>query len=181
MFFWTCHNLPEFEKSKCLFLNVREPKVLLAEKAWKKTRRQLVLMPGFWEGLKISRRVSWRNHPGKCTINCSLKPISLLLKVKRDQFAGHYFRAWSEAISSLLLWKPKRVFKRSRKLTFLDMVQEYWPRSLWSGYCNAWSRILCASKLDPLSRLRSSNDENDEVMLNVSIWKLFLRTASKRY
>ena len=52
----------------------------------------------------------------------SLKPISQISKAKRVKFAGHYFRASFEVISSLLLWKQKRTVQRSRKLTFPDTI-----------------------------------------------------------
>ena len=42
---------------------------------------------------------------------------------KRVQFAGHCFRATTEIISSLVLWKPKSVGRRSRKLSFLDTLK----------------------------------------------------------
>jgi len=48
--------------------------------------------------------------------------ISTIIKAGRVQFAGHCFRAFTEVISSLLLWKPKRQVQRWRKLTFTDAV-----------------------------------------------------------
>ena len=51
----------------------------------------------------------------------NLPPVSSIVKSRRVQFAGHCFRAKSEVISSLILWKPNSI-KRSRKLTFPDTI-----------------------------------------------------------
>ena len=54
-----------------------------------------------------------------------------LVKARRVQFAGHCARASSEVISSLLLWKPKLMAQRSRKLTFPDTVSRDRDRESW--------------------------------------------------
>ena len=69
--------------------------------------------------LRKVKHLSWRDHPTKRTLYGSLKPVSVILKAKRAQFAGQCFGASSsEVVSSLLLWKTKLIPQRSRKLTF---------------------------------------------------------------
>lgn len=62
----------------------------------------------------------------KNSIGCTQGPLCAhliaILKAGRVQFAGHCLRAFTEVISSLLLWKPKRQVQRWRKLTFTDAV-----------------------------------------------------------
>ena len=82
--------------------------------------------------LRRVKNLSWRDHPTKHNIYGSLKPLSQILKSRRVQFAGHCYRASSEVISSLLLWKPKLAAQRSRKLTFPDTVS----RDTGLKYCD---------------------------------------------
>ena len=69
------------------------------------------------------KNLSWKRHPTKIEIYGDLPSVSSIVRSKRAQFAGHCFRATSEIISSLVLWKPKSVGRRSRKLTFPDTLK----------------------------------------------------------
>ena len=106
-----------------VFKSTIEPILMYGSETWSLTKKFEKQLDGTYTRLlRRVKNLSWRDHPTKRTIYGSLKPISLLLKAKRIQFAGHCFRASTEVISSLLLWKPKRVTQRSRKFTFPDMV-----------------------------------------------------------
>ena len=66
--------------------------------------------------------LSWKQHPNKTIVYCDLPPVSSIVRSKRVQFAGHCFRATSEIISPLVLWKPSSVGRRSKKLTYVDTL-----------------------------------------------------------
>ena len=68
------------------------------------------------------KHLSWKQHPTKNIIYGDLPPVSNIVRSKRVQFAGHCFRATSEIISPLVLWKPSSVGRRSRKLTYVDTL-----------------------------------------------------------
>ena len=70
------------------------------------------------------KNLSWKRHPTKIEIYGDLPSVSSIVRSKRAQFAGHCFRATSEIISSLVLWKPKSVGRRSRKLSFPDTFRK---------------------------------------------------------
>ena len=68
------------------------------------------------------KHLSWKQHPTKIIIYGDLPPVSIIVRSKRVQFAGHCFRATSEIISPLVLWKPNSVGKRSKKLTYVGTL-----------------------------------------------------------
>ena len=51
-----------------------------------------------------------------------LPRISTLVQRRRVQFAGHCARTSDELVSSFLLWRHPSTLKRSRKLTFPDII-----------------------------------------------------------
>lgn len=66
--------------------------------------------------LRRAQNISWRDRAVLERIYGGLTPVSLSLKQKLLQFAGHCYRADEEIFSSLILWCPVgRV--QSRKLT----------------------------------------------------------------
>ena len=69
-----------------------------------------------------SKSKSWKRHPTVAQIYGKLPRVSTLVKSRRIQFSGHCFRADSEIISSLLLWKPTFDHTRGRKLSFPDVI-----------------------------------------------------------
>ena len=68
-----------------------------------------------------AKNISWKHHPSLATIYGNLPRVSSLVRMRRVQFAGHCYRAESEIISSLLLWKP-RSNTRGRKLSYPDVI-----------------------------------------------------------
>lgn len=106
-----------------IFKTTIEPILLYGSETWSLTRKLEKQLDGTYTRLlRRVKNLSWRDHPTKDTIYGSLKPVSLTLKAKRVQFAGHCLRATSEVISSLVLWKPRLAKQRSRKFTFPDAV-----------------------------------------------------------
>ena len=69
------------------------------------------------------KNLSWKRHPTKIEIYGDLPSVFSIVRSKRAQFARHCFRATSEIISSLVLWKPKSVGRRSRILSFPDTLK----------------------------------------------------------
>ena len=87
------------------------------------TVRQTKRLDGTYTTLLMRvENLSWKCHPTKNKIYGLLKPISDTVTARRIQFAGHCHREKNEIISSLLLWKPKSIDKRGRKLTFPDVI-----------------------------------------------------------
>ena len=81
-------------------------------------------LDGVYTGILMDvKNLSWKHHPTKHVIYGDLPPLSSIVRSKRVQFAGHCFRATTEIISSLVLWKPKSVGRRSRKLSFVDTLK----------------------------------------------------------
>ena len=72
--------------------------------------------------LRRAKNLSWRTHPTRELIYGDLPAASSSVKARRVQFAGHCHRAENEIISSLILWRPSANGRRSRKLTFPDVI-----------------------------------------------------------
>ena len=66
------------------------------------------------------QNISWKSHPTKKHIYGDLPSIPTILKARRVQFAGHFFRAENEIIFSLLLWNTNET--SSRKLRYPDVI-----------------------------------------------------------
>ena len=119
---WSSDFLDSELKVKIFKITI-EPILLYGSETWSLTRKLEKQLDGTYTRLlRRVKNLSWRDHPTKDTIYGSLKPISLTLKAKRVQFAGHCLRASSEVISSLVLWKPRLAKQRSRKFTFPDAI-----------------------------------------------------------
>ena len=71
------------------------------------------------------KHLSGKQHPTKNMIYGDIPPVSSIVRSKRVQFAGHCFRATSEIISPLVLWKPSSVGRRSGKNSHM------WTRLFW--------------------------------------------------
>ena len=123
---WTsCNRLHKIWSSTLLdpkikvkvFKTAIEPILLYGSETWSMTKQMERQLDGTYTRLlRRVKHLSWRDHPTKRTIYGCLKPVSVILQARRAQFAGHCYRASSEVISSLLLWKPKLVPQKSRKL-----------------------------------------------------------------
>ena len=117
-----CNNLHKIWTSKLhvsikiqLFKTLIVPILLYGCETWTLTKRMEKRLDGVYTRLLMRvKNLSWKHHPTKQVIYGDLPPVS-----KRVQFAGHCFRATTEIISSLVLWKPKSVGRRSRKLLLL--------------------------------------------------------------
>ena len=68
------------------------------------------------------KNLSWRRHPTLQTIYGDLPRVSQVVRSRRVQFAGHCFRATNEIVSPLILWKPRPIGRKSRKLTYPDVI-----------------------------------------------------------
>ena len=114
-------NLPNSLKVRT-FRTLIEPILLYGSETWTLSTKLEKRINGCYTNLlRTVQNISWRNHATLETIYGVLTPISLRLKQRRLQFAGHCHRAKHEIISSLLLWHPMgRVF--SRKLTYPDVI-----------------------------------------------------------
>ena len=114
-------NLPSSLKVQT-FRTLIEPVLLYGSETWTLTTRLEKRLDGCYTTLlRRAQNISWRDHATLDRIYGGLPPISLRLKQRRLQFAGHCHRAKEEIISSLLLWRPVgRVV--SRKLTYPDMI-----------------------------------------------------------
>ena len=99
------------------------PILLYGSETWSMIKQMERQLDGTYTRLlRRVKNLSWRDHTTKRTIYGPLKPVSVILQARRAQFAGHCYRASSEVISSLLLWKPKVVPQKSRKLTYPDSI-----------------------------------------------------------
>ena len=116
-----CSNLPSILKIQT-FQTLIEPILLYGSETWTLPVRLERRLDGAYTNLlRRIQNISWRSHATLETIYGDLSPISLKLKRKRLQFAGHCYRAENEIISSLLLWHPTGSV-HSRKLTFPDTI-----------------------------------------------------------
>ena len=90
---------------------------------WTLSRKMGKRLEGTYTRLLMRvKNLSWRCHPNKYHMYRNLKPVSLTVKRKRVQFAGHCLRATNEVVSPLILWKPKSIGRRRKKLTFPDVI-----------------------------------------------------------
>ena len=114
-------NLPNSLKIQT-FRTLIEPVLLYGSETWTLTTRLEKRLDGcFTNLLRRAQNISWRDHATLARIYGEITPLSLRLKQRRLQFAGHCYRAEKEIIPSLLLWRPGgRV--HSRKLTYPDMI-----------------------------------------------------------
>lgn len=105
-----------------IFSTLIEPVLLYGSETWTLSAKLEKRLDGCYTNLlRRVQNISWRSHSTLKQIYGGLPSISIKLRQKRLQFAGHCHRATGEVISSLLLWRPAgRV--ASRKLTFIDTL-----------------------------------------------------------
>jgi hypothetical protein len=105
-----------------LFRATVEPILLYGSETWTLSRKLEKRLDGTYTRLLMrAQNISWKLHPSLATIYGNLPRVSSLVRMRRVQFAGHCYRAESEIISSLLLWKP-RSNTRGRKLSYPDVI-----------------------------------------------------------
>ena len=106
-----------------IFRATVEPILLYGSETWTLSRQLEKRLDGTYTRLLMrAKNLYWKRHPSISQIYGSLPRVSTLVKSRRVQFAGHCFRADSEVISSLLLWKPNSNQTRGRKLSFPDVI-----------------------------------------------------------
>lgn len=118
---WTSQ-LPTQLKVK-IFRTTIEPILLYGSETWTLSRKLEKKLDGTYTRLLMrAQNLSWKRHPTISLIYGKLPRVSALVRSRRVQFAGHCYRAQSEIISSLLLWKPISARSRGRKLSFPDVI-----------------------------------------------------------
>ena len=128
---WTaCNKMDKIWKSQLdrkiktrSFRVIIEPILLYGSETWTLSAKQHRRLDGCYT--RLLRRVlnlSWKKHPTLDMICGDLPRISTLVQRRRVQFAGHCARASDELVSSFLLWRHPSTLKRSRKLTFPDII-----------------------------------------------------------
>ena len=128
---WTaCNNLHNVWTSSLddkikinTFKTMIEPILLYGSETWTLNARQQQRLDGTYTRLLMYvQNISWRSHPTLQTIYGDRPRVSQVVRSRRVQFAGHYFRATNEVVSPLILWKSQSVGRRSRKLTYPDVI-----------------------------------------------------------
>ena len=125
-----CNKMDKIWKSKLdselkvnIFRVIIEPILLYGSETWTLSAKQKKRLDGCYTRLlRRVQNISWKIHPPLKDIYGHLNPVSQTLKQRRVQFAGHCFRASNELISSFILWEHHSSGKRSRKLTFPDVI-----------------------------------------------------------
>ena len=133
-----------------IFRATVEPILLYGSETWTLSRKLEKRLDGTYTRLLMRvKNLSWKTHPTKKQMYCDLKPVTSVLKARRAQFAGHCLRASTEVISSLILWKPLSNGRKSKKLTFPDVISRdtgigvndlrvvMQDRDLWKGIVNS--------------------------------------------
>ena len=106
-----------------IFKTLVEPILLYGCETWTLYKKAEKRLDGTYTRLLMRvKHFSWKRYPNMLQIYGDLPAMSNIVRSKRVQFAGHCFRANSEVISPLILWKPNSVGRRSRKLSYLDTL-----------------------------------------------------------
>ena len=108
---WSSNLIDNSLKTK-IFKTCVEPILLYGSETWSLTKKLEDQLDGTYTRLLVT----------KSLIYDGLMPISLLSKAQRAQFAGHCYRASSEVISNMLLWRPKQRARKFRKFAFPDFL-----------------------------------------------------------
>ena len=81
-----------------------EPILLYGSETWTLSKKLEKRLDGTFTRLLMRvQNISWKRHPTKKEIYGTIPPVSVIVKARRVQFAGHCRRAENEIISSLLL------------------------------------------------------------------------------
>ena len=106
-----------------IFRATIEPILLYGSETWTLSRKLEKRLDGTYTRLLMrAQNISWGRHASVSDIYGNLLRVSALVRSRRVQFAGHCFRAKSETISSLLLWKSSSDKARGRKLSFPEVI-----------------------------------------------------------
>ena len=105
------------------FKTMIEPILLYGSETWTLNARQQKRLDGTYTRLLMRvKNLSWKRHPTLQTIYGDLPRVSQVVRTRRVRFAGHCFRATNEIVSPLILWKPQSIGRKSRKLTYPDVI-----------------------------------------------------------
>ena len=118
---WTSQ-LPKHLKLE-IFRATVEPILLYGSETWTLSKKLEKRLDGTYTRLLMrAQNLSWKRHPSVSDIYGHLPRVYALVRSRRVQFAGHCYRAKTEVISSLLLWKSSSDRGRGRKLSFPDVI-----------------------------------------------------------
>ena len=118
---WTSQ-LPKSIKLE-IFRATVKPILLYGSDTWTLSKKLEKRLDGTYTRLLMrAQNLSWKRHPSISDIYGNLPRVSALVRSRRVQFAGHCYRAKTEVISSLLLWKSSSDRGRGRKLSFPDVI-----------------------------------------------------------
>ena len=118
---WTSHLTRQLKVK--IFRATIEPILLYGSETWTLSRKLEQRLDGTYTRLLMrAQNLCWKRHPTTSLIYGTLPRVSALVRSRRVQFAGHCYRAESEIVSSLLLWKPASARSRGRKLSFPDVI-----------------------------------------------------------
>ena len=145
---WTSQ-LPKKIKLQ-IFRATVEPILLYGSETWTLSKKLEKRLDGTYTRLLMrAQNLSWKRHPSISDIYGNLPRVSALVRSRRVQFAGHCYRAESEVISSLLLWKSSSDNAKGRKLSFPEVISRDtgirtedlgWAmqdRDVWRGIVNS--------------------------------------------
>ena len=116
-------NLPNMTKIR-LFQVTIQPILLYGSETWTLSSKQQKRLDGTYTCLlRRIQDISWRQHKTIKEIYAGLPRVSVVVCKRRLRFAGHCYRASTEAVSPLVLWKPTSTSgRRSRKLSYPDVI-----------------------------------------------------------
>ena len=68
--------------------------------------------------------ISWRDHQTNRVVYGDIPPLSVTLRKRRLQFAGHCVRIKDQSISHLMFWTPKYGYSNCgrKKTTYPDSI-----------------------------------------------------------
>ena len=107
-----------------LFQTTIQPILLYGSETWSLSSKQQKRLDGTYTSLlRRAQNISWRQHKTLKEIYKGLPRISDVVCKRRVRVAGHCHRASNEAVSSLVLWKPRSTTsKKGRKLSYPDVI-----------------------------------------------------------
>ena len=106
-----------------IFRATVEPILLYGSETWTLSKKLEKRLDGTYTRLLMrAQNLSWKRHPSISDIYGNLPRVSAIVRSRRVQFAGHCYRAESEVISSLLLWKSSSDNAKGRKLSFPEVI-----------------------------------------------------------
>ncbi len=123
------HNSSFSDKYKLnIFRATVESILLYSAETWTLTNTLEAKLEGAYNRLyRYVLNINWKNKIINTQLFATFQPLSVRLRFRRLQFAGHCFRSISSApqpISEILFWRPKEKFiiGKGSQLTFRDLI-----------------------------------------------------------